>query len=113
MFARIEVPDIGRVDLFNTHMNCFGASGSPREKVTEIQQKQLAVAEKFILENATETLKKTRVVYAEYYEANTQNFGYRRAEIKNILEKNGFTCELSDLSKHVIDVDNIIGVKTI
>ncbi len=67
--------------------------------------------EKFILENATETLKKTKVVYAEYYQANTKMFGYDREEIKSILEKNGFTCELSDLSKHVISVDNIIGIK--
>ncbi len=67
--------------------------------------------EKFILENATETLKKTKVVYAEYYEDNTKNFGYHREEIKNILENSGFTCELSDLSKHVISVDNIIGIK--
>jgi hypothetical protein len=67
--------------------------------------------EKFILENATETLKKTKVVYAEYYQANTEMFGYRREEIKNILVKNGFVCELSDLSKHMISVDNIIGVK--
>lgn len=67
--------------------------------------------EKFILENAAETLKKTDVVYAEYYEPNTQKFGYRREEIKSILEANGFICELSDISKHMLSVDNIIGIK--
>ena len=67
--------------------------------------------EKFVLAGATETLKKTKAVYMEYYEPNTLEFGYKREELKNTLEQAGFVCTLSDLSKHVIDVDNLIAVR--
>ncbi len=43
--------------------------------------------EKYVLEGAVETLKKTKALYIEYYEPNTQEFGYNRVEIKNMLER--------------------------
>lgn len=49
-YVRIEIPDVGPMDIFNTHMNCYGASGCPPEVVSKAQNKQLESARKFIEE---------------------------------------------------------------
>ena len=67
--------------------------------------------EKFVLMGAKNTLAKTRALYIEYYEPNTLDFGYTREEIWLYLEQAGFSCHFSDMSKHLIKVDNIVAIK--
>jgi FkbM family methyltransferase len=67
--------------------------------------------EKFVLENALETLKKTKCIYIEYLEETCEKFGYKRKDLKRFLELQNFECYLSDPTKHQNpDIDNLICV---
>ena len=46
--------------------------------------------EKFVLQGATLTLQKTRIVYFESWEKHFSNFGYKTADIIRILKENNF-----------------------
>lgn len=48
LYAQIDVPGIGLVDIFDTHFNSLGSSGTKAEKVWAAQLKQMKIASDFI-----------------------------------------------------------------
>lgn len=53
LYAQIDIPGIGLVDVFNTHFNSVGSSGSKKEKVYAVQAQQLQIAIDFIKANTS------------------------------------------------------------
>lgn len=48
LYAQINVPGIGLVDIFDTHFNCVASSGTKPEKVYAAQLNQLKIASDFV-----------------------------------------------------------------
>jgi endonuclease/exonuclease/phosphatase family metal-dependent hydrolase len=48
LYAQIEVPGIGLVDIFDTHLNSVGSSGTKEDKVWAAQLQQMKITSDFI-----------------------------------------------------------------
>lgn len=48
LYAQIDVPHVGLVDIFDTHLNSLGSSGTKPEAVYAAQLKQMQIASDFV-----------------------------------------------------------------